>query len=326
MLVALGMTGRGQILACAAALQQTMLYHLLPYLIRGRVTGKSASKCGETLLGISAKAAKTHLRGGLFPTKRIEIEGDMEKSVMANKNNGVSLLDPVLAEVLIRWFAKEGGSAFDPFAGDTVFGYVAASLGLPFTGIELRKAQVDLNNARTQGLAAPAKYICDDGQNILQHLAENSQDFLFSCPPYYDLEVYSDLPNDASNQETYEDFLVIIRNALLGAIKALKDNRFAAIVCGDIRDKAGYYRGFPEDIKHIFAEGGMRLYNEMVLIEPLGTLPQRVNRYMHTRKVGKCHQSVLVFYKGDINEIPSNYKEIKYAGENLESFGVDNAD
>ena len=54
----------------------------------------------------------------------------------------------------------------------------------------------------------------------------------------------------------------------------------------------------------------MILYNEMVLVEPLGTLPQRVRRYMINRKVGKCHQNVLVFYKGDTKEISNIYKEI----------------
>ena len=32
-------------------------------------------------------------------------------------------------------------------------------------------------------------------------------DLLFSCPPYYDLEVYSDNKEDLSNKPTYEEFL-----------------------------------------------------------------------------------------------------------------------
>jgi len=235
---------------------------------------------------------------------------DGETNVMATINNGVSLLDPVMAELVCRWFGMSGGKAFDCFAGDTVFGYVAATLGMSFTGIELREEQASLNNERVQGMSA--RYICDDGQNVAKHIAKESQDLLFSCPPYYDLEVYSDLPNDASNQGTYEEFLQILRNAFTNAIACLKQNRFAVVVVGDIRSKEGFYYDFVGDIKRMFKEAGMPLYNECIIVEPIGTLPQRVARYMRNRKVGKCHQNVLVFYKGNPAEIANNYPAIEY--------------
>ncbi|MCM1441322.1 MAG: hypothetical protein NC131_19270 [Roseburia sp.] len=251
-------------------------------------------------------------------------EGTLDTAMLSQLNNGVSLLDPVMAEIVCRWFGVEGGTAFDCFAGDTVFGYVAAALGMSFTGIELREEQARLNNERVEGMSA--RYICDDGQNVAKHIAAGSQDLLFSCPPYYDLEVYSDKPNDASNQPTYEAFLSILENAFANAIDCLKQNRFAVVVVGDIRDKEGYYYDFVGDIKRMFKTHGMPLYNECIIVEPIGTLPQRVQRYMRNRKVGKCHQNVLVFYKGDIKAIPTTYNEITYASEDLAAFGMDNND
>jgi len=231
-----------------------------------------------------------------------------EKSVM-NEMPSVSILDPVLAEITNKWFGLEKCNTFDCFAGDTVFGYVSSYLGNNFTGIELRQEQAKLNNERVKGFSA--KYICDDGRNVLNHIKENSQDLLFSCPPYFDLEVYSDLENDASNQESYEDFIEIIKSAFTNAIKCLKENRFAVITVGDVRDKDGYYYNFIEDIKRIFIKNGMKLYNELILIESLGTLPQRVQRFMTQRKVGKCHQNVLVFYKGNTKEIKNIFPIIE---------------
>lgn len=244
-------------------------------------------------------------------------------NIMRGINDGTSLLDPVIAELACRWFGIENGGAFDCFAGDTAFGFVASHLGMNFTGIELRKEQVDYNNERTN---ERAKYICDDGQNICKYIAAGTQDLLFSCPPYYDLEVYSSLPNDASNQATYKDFLQILRNAFTGAIECLRDNRFAVIVVGDIRDENGFYRDFTGDIKKIFTDGGMRLYNEAIIVEAIGTLPQRVVRYMKNRKLGKCHQNMLVFYKGDAAKIHEQFKLIEYGGEDIQSFGMDCAD
>ena len=230
-------------------------------------------------------------------------------SASREDENVGSVLDPVLSEIIIKWFGLEKSKMFDCFSGDTVFGYVSSYLGNTFKGIELRKSQVDFNNERTKGF--DASYICDDGRNILNHIEEKSQDLLFSCPPYFDLEVYSDLENDASNQKEYKDFISILDNAFSNSIKCLKENRFAVVVCGDVRDKKGNYYRFPDHIKEIFEKNNMPLYNELILIDPVGNLQMRVGKYMEHRKVGKTHQNVLVFYKGNPKEIKNIYPKIE---------------
>lgn len=245
--------------------------------------------------------------------------------ITGDKFENASILDPVLSELACRWFMPEAGNTFDTFAGDTVFGYVSASLGNHFTGIELRQEQVDFNSRACAGL--DVKYICDDGQNVALHLGEETQDLFFSCPPYYDIEQYSDLPNDASNQDTYEDFYKIIDKAFTQAITRLKQNRFAVIVCGDVRDKkTGAYYGFPDDIKQTFSRSGMILYNELILVDPVGSARLRAGKYMQHRKCPKVHQNVLVFYKGDSRKIKDYFPEIEVvtdAGENMEFQQVD---
>lgn len=249
---------------------------------------------------------------------------DSETGIMSTMNNGVSLFDPVLAEALCKWFTPNAGAKiYDCFAGDTQKGLVFGMCGFEFTGIELRQEQIDVNNAvlsRFDELSVSVKYICDDGQNVLNHIAKDTQDLLFSCPPYYDLEVYSDKPNDASNQPTYEGFINILDNAYTSALQCLKDNRFAVIVVGDVRDKKGFYYDFTGDIKRIFARNGVSLYNELIIVEPIGTLPQRVSRYMINRKIGKCHQNVLVFFKGNPADIKDTFPAIEYESKDIEEF------
>lgn len=241
---------------------------------------------------------------------------DLEKEQAKIVAQGVSILDPVMAEIVCRWFGQENGTAFDCFAGDSVFGFVAAHLGNDFTGIELRDKQAALNNERVEGMKA--RYICDDGQNVAQHIEPESQDLLFSCPPYFDLEKYSDLPNDASNQGSYEDFIKILENAFTGAVSCLKQNRFAAICVGDVRDKnTGFYYDFCGDIKRIFKENGMRLYNEIILVEQTASTALMASRYMDSRKVAKTHQHLLVFFKGDPKKIKKEFPRIEYTEEDL---------
>ena len=143
----------------------------------------------------------------------------------------------------------------------------------------------------------------------------------FSCPPYFDIEVYSDLENDASNQKTYAEFYRIIDTAFSNAIKCLKDNRFAVVVCGDIRNKkTGEYYRFPDDIKATFQKNGMLFYNELILVDNIGTARLRATKYMEVRKVAKTHQNVLVFYKGDPKKIKAEFPiiEVQDGSEDME--------
>ena len=130
--------------------------------------------------------------------------------------------------------------------------------------------------------------------------------------------------NDASNQDSYEDFIKILDNAFKAAITCLKNERFAVIVVGDVREKSsGCYYDFCGDIKRIFREAGMPLYNEIILVETGASTALRAARYMETRKVAKMHQNILVFYKGNTKEIKKTFKKIEYASEDLELFRVD---
>lgn len=97
---------------------------------------------------------------------------------------GTSIFDPVLCELGYRWFTpKTKSNIFDPFAGGSVRGIVAKVLGHNYTGIDLRAEQVSANyaNAREIGLS-DINWICDDSLDIDEHIENESQDLLFTCP------------------------------------------------------------------------------------------------------------------------------------------------
>lgn len=149
------------------------------------------------------------------------------------------------------------------------------------------------------------KWVKGDSLNV-KDIAADEYDLIFSCPPYYDLELYSDDQNDLSNYSSYELFIEVYKQIISDCVEMLKQDRFACFVVGDIRDKKGLYRNFPADTIDSFQSAGMRLYNEAVLVTAVGSLPIRVGRqFQGYRKLGKTHQNVLVFYKGD----PANIKQ-----------------
>lgn len=94
----------------------------------------------------------------------------------------------------------------------------------------------------------------------------------------------------------------------------MKENRFAVVVASDVRNKkTGGYYDFISDIKKTFVRNGCLLYNEIVLVNAVGTAAIRVGRYMKSRKVARIHQEVLVFYKGDPSKIHSIFGDAEVA-------------
>jgi len=128
-------------------------------------------------------------------------------------------------------------------------------------------------------------------------------DFVFSCPPYGDLETYSDDPRDLSTME-YHTFIAAYRRIIMRACERLKNNRFACFVVGDFRNpKTGLYRNFVSDTIESFRQCGLGLYNQAVLVTAVGSLPIRVGKQFSSgRKLGNTHQHILVFVKGDWRE------------------------
>lgn len=242
-------------------------------------------------------------------------EGLKQLAQKQHKNTsltGSSIFDPVLCEIAYRWFCVDGGSIYDPFAGGSVRGVVASLLGYKYKGIELRQEQVDANRRTAEKLNVYPEWICDDSQNADKYIEDNSCDMILSCPPYADLEVYSDDPRDISTMQ-YDDFCKVYKRIIDIAVKKLKNNRFIVWVVGDVRDKKGYYRMFVDYTKKCFIDCGLHFYNDLILVEQIATVALRVNKAFKNRTVLKTHQNVLVFYKGDKKDIQKNFSPIDFS-------------
>jgi len=124
-------------------------------------------------------------------------------------------------------------------------------------------------------------------------------DFAFTSPPYYDLEVYSKEEGDISAKQTYIEFLQEYFEAIDGMCSLLKPKSFAAIKVSEIRNKkTGIYRNFVADTIAGFQKAGMQYWNEIILVNAIGSLPLRVRRsFEKSKKVGRTHQNILVFRK-----------------------------
>jgi DNA modification methylase len=224
---------------------------------------------------------------------------EYEKKYGRKPMEGTSIFDPALCELIYNWYCPENGTILDPFAGGSVRGIVANYLGYNYTGIDIRQEQIDSNREQALKLLAVDKqpqYYVGDSNVVLTELIP-MYDLVFSCPPYADLEVYSEMKEDLSTME-YNEFIKVYSEIILKAVAKLKSGGYACFVVGDIRDKKGFYRDFISHTKQAFINAGTGLYNEAILLQPLGTAMLRAGKIFEAGgKLTKVHENVLIFKK-----------------------------
>lgn len=227
----------------------------------------------------------------------------LQVNTVLDTGTSTSIFDPVLCELLYLWFSKAGDTVLDPFAGGSVRGIVASALDRQYIGHELRTEQVLANRVQGDEVCSDNKYapvwIQGDSKHIDKSCADVKADMIISCPPYADLEVYSDDEADISSYE-YQDFLAAYKEIINKTCQLLKEDSFACFVVGEVRDKKGNYYNFVGDTVDAFKAAGLKFYNEAIIVTCLGTVQMQTSRnFPIARKLGKTHQNVLVFVKGD---------------------------
>ena len=251
---------------------------------------------------------------------------NLEALMKRMKQNSTSIFDPVLCECMYRWFTKEDDKILDCFAGGSVRGIVASKLKRNYTGIDISKNQIEHNKLQGSKICEShiPNWICDNALNVDK--LDEKYDFLFSCPPYYNLEVYSDNPEDISTMD-YEHFLNDYREIIRKSCKRLNDNSFAVFVVGEVRNGDNFV-GFVPDTIQAFKDAGLEYYNEMILLQEPATAAMRAARSMNaSRKVPKTHQNVLMFVKGSpqliserIGKLEDKFNEIENNTCNLNNY------
>ncbi len=232
-----------------------------------------------------------------------------------------SVFDAVLCEVMYNWFSKEDDRILDPFAGGSVRGIVASILKRNYTGIDLSEKQIKENIKQMNEIIISSgnnnkhipNYLIGDSNKVLNTLDDNSYDMRLSCPPYFNLEKYSDDKDDLSAQKNYSEFLVIYESIINKLYKKLRNNSFVVWVIGEVRDKKdGSYYNLVGNTIDIFIKSGFKYYNELILLNSIVTAAIRANgQFKSTRKVVKVHQNILVFLKGNAKEATKRLGDVE---------------
>lgn len=201
---------------------------------------------------------------------------------------------PLVEWILLRYGGPSGGKILDAFAGGPPRGLVSGIMGYEYVGWEIRQEQIDENVKILRDLdVTGCTYVLGDGCDLSGDYG--SFDCALTCPPYYDLEQYSDLPQDLSNLPSYAAFNKRMELCAQNHVRHMKPGAFVCIVVGPFRDKKGELVDFPAHTVENFRKAGFTYWQQIVLSKNSASAAKRSTNAWKGHKLVPCHEFLLVF-------------------------------
>jgi hypothetical protein len=200
----------------------------------------------------------------------------------------IPVFDPLLCEIIYRWFAPvSGGHFLDPF-GDATRAIVAGCLGYEYTGFEPDADKVKAYERQALLVRPifshmkPPRWICADPSSLDKHLGTGE---------LYDL-IVTDLPVYHPDQATSE-CIARYENIFRQALAHLRQNRCAVVMARQVNGKNGFIQFTPEEVVELLTGLDLFYYNRFVL-KTSGSV------FVHPGIVGTCqHEMLYQFWKGE---------------------------
>lgn len=224
-------------------------------------------------------------------------------------------------EKLVSFFTKKGMLVLDPFIGSGTTAIASYGIGRKCIGIDLNEEYRNLAIKRfdKQRMIENDDYNYILGDSLVEVPKLTDVDYIITSPPYHNIlkntskglrkdnshkgyrngsrigvEYYSELPNDLGNQESYEDFLKLIKRVMIECYNKLKNGKYCSIIVSD----------FTVDKKEICVQGDIvRIMNE-IGFEFIGTIillqdnkPLYPFGYPYAFKINHMHQNIINFRK-----------------------------
>jgi len=205
----------------------------------------------------------------------------------------VSNFRPTLARAVVQRFSKSGSTVLDFSAGFGGRLVGCITLNRNYIGIEPSRDQVSGMKKTARALVsqtpqgARARILRGRAEIVLKRIESGSVDLVFSSPPYYNWERYSD---DAEQSflryQTYGDWLEgFLRPCLAESARTLRPNG-----CLILNISGRGRRPAREDAVDAARSAGLRLVDELPMM--LARVP-----YLHPRNIGAFKSELLLIFR-----------------------------
>lgn len=206
---------------------------------------------------------------------------------------------PLAEWIILRYGGVPGTTVLDAFAGGPPRAVITSLMGYRYIGYDIRQEQIDENLEAMERIGITGvQYLCADGTSLAA-TEPVSMDFALTCPPYYDLERYSDLSEDLSNLPSYEEFDAAMLRCAHAHRRVMKPGAFVCIVtsCFRKKNKAGVNEliDFPGDTIVNFKKAGFHVWQKIILSRNFASAAVRSTTSWLGKKLIPRHEELLVF-------------------------------
>lgn len=209
----------------------------------------------------------------------------------------LSIMPAELVEFFVKYYAKPGDVYLDPFMGQGVQMQVAKLLGLHYYGYDLSTeffGYIDSVRARIDD--GRTRIVATHGDSRFpSNVPDGIGDFSFHSPPYWDIEYYGEEAGQLGYQQTYEDFLVGMRDVARAWLPKFKPGAYHVVNVNDFRREGKFY-AYHADTIRIYVEAGWELHDLRVIEGLVGGLPKVFAVDKNRSRISpKVHEYALVF-------------------------------
>lgn len=234
-----------------------------------------------------------------------------------------NLSDPVLAELMVRWFSAPGDKVIDCCVGDGIRAAVTAVLGREYMGIaepaDNCEAVLEMYSAVKQHVTQMPSDLARRFSSV--HEPKFSKDLIpdgpyqlgIVCPPMPNMRRRKD-PSRFSEM-SYHDWYARLIQGSRAIYERLDDHALCACVITEPRFKDGLQPGTLSQYGVDMNAIGFVPMNECVVLSPVGSAAIRAKKdFLAGRKLTRTHSHLLVFCKGDwrtaVRRLPAQYDDI----------------
>lgn len=213
----------------------------------------------------------------------------------------LSIMPAELVDFFVKFYAEPGEVYLDPFAAQGIQMQVAALRGMHYLGQDLchefaTYMQSILPIVKSRALPQQMIRVFEgDSRFPDPAIKDESGDFSFHSPPYWDIEHYGDEPEQLGTGKSYEEFLKGMQDVAAAWLPKFKSTAFHVVNVGDfLRDsRIVNYHG---DTIDIFKAAGWR-YHDLWVLDQVVAGSNRIFAVSTSNKkrAPRVHEYALVF-------------------------------
>jgi len=210
---------------------------------------------------------------------------------------------------IINFFTKQDDVILDPFAGRTR-AIITNELKRRYVGFELTEKYFPQEKSDNRIIHNM------DSLNMGSVLDNYLFDLVFTCPPYWNMEKYSDNPDDLSTFKTYDSFLSGCNERIGKASEYLKDDGFLIVVLMDFRKNGNLYCWHNDTINYFHENTDLKLYDTIIWeMSPAKRHPLYPQSLLNRRMLN-THEYCLVFNRKTQKELGGFFEDKLKEDEN----------